>query len=47
MGFFTIKNLDKRETFLEKIKEFEKNILIKIMFQDLLIGLDGEFYQMK
>ena len=41
------KILDKRETFLKKLKNLKKNILIKIMFQDLLIGLDGDYYQMK
>ena len=30
--------LDKRDTFLKNIEEFEKNTLIKIMFHDLLIG---------
>ena len=35
--------LDKRETFLNKIKEFEKNITTdQIMFQDLHIGQDGD-----
>ena len=41
------KKLDKRETFLKNIKAYEKNILMKKMFQDLLIGLDGDYYQMK
>ena len=34
--------LDKREIFLNKIKELKKNILMKIMFQDHHIGLDGD-----
>ena len=41
------KILDKRETFLKNIKNFKKNILIKIMFQDLPIGLVGDYYQMR
>ena len=41
------KILDKRETFLKNIKEYEKNILMKKMFQDLHIGLVGDYYQMK
>ena len=41
------KILDKRETFLNNIKDFEKNILIKTKFLDHLIGQDGGFCQMK
>ena len=36
------KILDQRETFLKKLKNLKKNILMKIMFHDLLIGLVGD-----
>ena len=36
-----------RDEFLNKIKEYEKSILRKKMFQDHLIGLGGEFCQKK
>ena len=39
--------LDKRDTFLSKIKEFEKNILTKTMYRDHPTGLVGEFYLTK
>ena len=34
--------LDKRNTFLKRLKNLKINFLIKIMFQDRLIGLVGD-----
>ena len=39
--------LDQRETFTNKIKQFEKNFPIKIMCQDHPTGLDGDCYLKK
>jgi len=39
--------LDQRETFLKKIKDFEKKYPDKKKFLDLLIGQDGDLYQRK
>ena len=39
--------LDKRETFLEKIKEFEKKYPDQNNVPRPPIGLDGDYYQMK
>ena len=36
--------LESRDIFLSKVKEFEKNILIKIKYHDHRIGRAGEFY---
>ena len=37
--------LDKRETFLKKIEEYQKKYNNENQYQDLHIGQDGEFFQ--